>query len=752
MLVHRRLEMLFLDLVDVIIFIVSTVLAFFVFYFFLQNRRLINRAQVSESQLQAIYDNAPVEIYLKNVEGRYISINRQFEQLFEVKNNDIMGLLPTDIHPSPLGVATQAHDQEVLKTLRTVVREEEAITSFGVRHLHTVKFPTFDENNCVTGLGAVVSDITETVLAKKRAERAEKDLSQETERLASVLEMSEIGGWEFDLVSGKLSIDENFAHIVDVDYSEELTIAECFQGLVNSSRKPLSLAIENGISRHEEFDLELEFNRKDGSSSWLRLVGKPVEKDGNVNLFTGFAQNVDEHKQTENSLRVVASTDPLTGLLNRRGLREYLQSLVERDTGILFILAIDLDNFKEINDRLGHDNGDLVLEHCAQVLRKYIHPNGVVARVGGDEFIVVLEGLETKANAHIVAKKLIKYLAENSPKNGLREKINASIGISKWDRSNCISFKDEMVSADIALQFAKRGRKSQIMHFRPSMRAEVLARQSLVDDIVEGVDQGQFEAFFQPQIRISDNSVIGLEALIRWHHPVRGLLKAGDFIDVANENTLIQDLDELVMQAGIDLFTSLSKAGTAVPKISVNVSQTTLMDSTFPSRLLSWLKSKDMPPQALSLEILETVLLKDLSGMVTQNIEKLNASGFGIVLDDFGTNFASLSNLHSLPVDGIKIDRSFVRRIDRDNKLRHLTETIIFMANKLKIGLVAEGLETPMELTVLKELGCDAVQGYLISAAMPEPELRQWLQAGDIGLASNVLDVSGKLHLKNGGA
>lgn len=717
-----------LSLLDIVILVVATLIVVTCIFFAGKYRKLAKRAMLSERQLQAIYDNAPVEIYLKDLEGRYISINRQFETLFDVKSEDVKGLLPTDVHPNELGKLTRDHDRKVLNSLETVVREEEAQTSIGVRHLHTVKFPTFDENDKLTGLGAVVSDITETVVSKKRAERAELDLSKETERLAAVLAMSKIGGWRYDIEDKVFHIDDNFRKIVELPNVESLTLEECYGWLAPDSHAPFSAAIEASLTAYDTFDIELELRRENGSTWWLRLVGEPIPTEGEVSQFTGFAQNVDDHKQMERTLRFAASTDPLTGLLNRRGLREYMQTLTGESFETLHILAIDLDNFKEINDRFGHDNGDLVLEHCAKILREEAKEYGVVARVGGDEFIVVLRDVNSKVDAVSIAESLRQALRNNSTADGQTEKVNASIGISKWIGSGEASFKEQMANADIALQFAKRGQKSQIKYFEPQMRSVFLARQAMVDDMLKGIKQGQFRAFFQPQLNVETNEIVGLEVLTRWQHPQRGLMNADAFIDVANENALIKELDETMIVAGIKKLRELDGQGLPVNKISLNVSQTTLVDPAFPQRLSALVAKYGANPKYICLEILETVFVRDLSNMVSLNIKELGRLGFRIELDDFGTSFASLSNLQRLPVDGIKIDKSFVQGIDQDTTQRHLTEAMIFLAQKMEIGLIAEGLETPEELLVLKELGCKVAQGYLVAEAMSGADIDRWMK------------------------
>jgi diguanylate cyclase (GGDEF)-like protein len=412
--------------------------------------------------------------------------------------------------------------------------------------------------------------------------------------------------------------------------------------------------------------------------------------------------------------------DTTTGLPNRRYLREHLGPQIartRRDGQRLALLFIDLDEFRKVNAAAGHERGDLVLAEAAGRLREGLREEDILARFGGDEFVVVLPRIADGLDARRVADKLLGTLARSFALAGAEFQLGASIGISVFpDDAQTV---DEMLRhADFAMFRAKAAGRGQYAFFDEDVNRQAGDRTRLEQELWRATENREFVVFYQPQIDLKSGRITGAEALVRWMHPERGLVAPGEFIALAEQSSLILKIGDQVLRAACAQYREWEHAGVAPAHISVNVTSVELRRPDFADRIEATLREFELRPFCLELEITESSLLENSAGVIDQ-LERLRKRGIRIAFDDFGTGYSSLGYLKRLPVDVLKIDQSFVRDMGADPDSASIARAIIDLAHHLGKSVIAEGIETELQRTLLASLGCEVGQGYLWSRPVP---------------------------------
>jgi diguanylate cyclase (GGDEF)-like protein len=454
-----------------------------------------------------------------------------------------------------------------------------------------------------------------------------------------------------------------------------------------------------------------------------------MEIDG-VECVLVVARDITDIKHAVRMIRDLSFYDPLTQLPNRRsllGMLERTQAGNRRNRALLFI---DLDNFKSVNDAFGHEAGDLVLKEAARRISECVLGEGTVARVGGDEFSVVLENL---SDVEDVAGEQVKSIGERLQKAGNLPFLlggqechsSFSIGATLFG-THGENGLEALKQGEIAMFKAKQAGRSATHFFSPALQENLNARVLLESELREGIKAGQFELYFQPQVRTGQ--LIGAEALIRWRHPKRGLLAPGAFIALAEETGLILPLGEWVLENACKHIADWSKIASLVDvPLAVNISARQFRQADFVEHVLAALDDSGANPHNLRLELTETALVEDIQD-VTAKMTALKFRGLTFSMDDFGTGYSSLAHLKRLPIDELKIDRSFVQDIMEDGPSGAIARVIISVGRVLNLSVVAEGVETAAQRDALLAMGCDAFQGYLFSHPLPAEEFeRVWL-------------------------
>ncbi len=451
----------------------------------------------------------------------------------------------------------------------------------------------------------------------------------------------------------------------------------------------------------------------------------------NASLYQQSQQEIAERKVAEQRLLHDAIHDALTGLPNRALLMDRLRFAVERAKrreGYLYaLLFMDLDRFKDVNDSLGHMMGDQLLIETAKMLAGNLRPTDTVARLGGDEFVVLLEDINNISDATTLADRIQRTLSTSIQLTGHPVYITASIGIV-LSVTGYQQPEDVLRDADIAMYRAKALGKNRYEIFDPAMRDRIMERLKLENELRRALDRRELDVFYQPIVSLKTGRIIGLESLVRWHHPERGLVLPGEFIPLAEETGLIIPLDRYVLrEACRQMHEWHAQMPTEPPlTVSVNMSGRQFTQPDLIESIELILKDTSLEPPSLNVEITESTIMEDHE--YTANVlSKLQALGVQVQIDDFGVGYSSLSYLARFPLNALKVDRTFIKLMTEDSNYLKIVQAIVMMTHGLGMGVIAEGVETEKQLTQLNALGCEYVQGYLLAVPLDSQKVKELL-------------------------
>jgi diguanylate cyclase (GGDEF)-like protein/PAS domain S-box-containing protein len=490
------------------------------------------------------------------------------------------------------------------------------------------------------------------------------------------------------------------------------------------------LADGSPYARRDGQVIECTLRHRDGDMRQFEILHTNLLDDEHVRGIVLNARDISERKVFEEQLAHQAFHDPVTNLANRALFVERVRHAIgrarreERELGVMFL---DIDDFKTINDSLGHGAGDAALIDVAKRLSNSIRSSDTAARFGGDEFVVLLEDLDSTDTATEVAERVLEDLRQPLMVAGKELVVRGSIGISILEGSSTVGADELIRDADAAMYIAKRDGKGGFRLFEPEMHAGVLARLELRADLQRALESGQFELHYQPIIRLADGHVAGMEALLRWHHPERGLVLPGDFIPFAEETGLIVPIGRWVLREACQQAVAVQALWTDEPPLymCVNLSVRQLQHSDVISDVRDALHDSGLDPSLLMLEITESMLIEDPEVAVVK-LQELRSLGVRIAMDDFGTGYSSLSYLSRFPVDVIKMDRSFLGP-ESSREAADLSSAVVALGSSLALDVVAEGIEFDEQLNRLRDLGCELGQGFHFAHPMESAHLIDYL-------------------------
>lgn len=484
------------------------------------------------------------------------------------------------------------------------------------------------------------------------------------------------------------------------------------------------------LRRWEKVTATLLNYRSDGSTFWNEISCTPVaDEHGWWTHWVAIQRDITERKELSDRLTFLANHDPLTGLANRRlaggSLDQSLDKAAEEHLSF-GVVKVDLDHFKPINDTYGHAAGDAVLSEVALRLKRASGNVDTVARMGGDEFMVIIPRLGCRADLKAATERLLASVNGPFLWNGKRLAISVSMGAALYPEDADTSDGLE-IAADAALYEAKTMGRGQSRFISEHQRAEKSEQREVVEDLYDALERNEFEAFLQPKVRLSDRRLIGFEALVRWRHPRKGLLFPPSFLAHADAVGLTRAIDVRVIEQVATLAAQWTKAGLDFGHIAVNISARSFAEPNFVSKLAQALAQANMNPSHLVVEVVESIFINDNAENVNGKFDELRRLGIKIELDDFGTGYAALSHLRAFKVDGIKLDRSFIAGIGTDTNDEILVSAIVGLGNNLGLCCVAEGIETDRQLEFLRGLGCENGQGYLFGRPADGASVTPWL-------------------------
>jgi len=674
----------------------------------------------SEERLHVIYDASPVIISVSRLEdGQFLEVNPTFLRIGGWTREEVVGRTSFDV-----GVWVEPRDREkIIEGVRAhgAVRDLEIsfrIKSGEVRQLLcSVELIRLEQGACLL---LVAQDITE----RKKAETQMQKLSRALEQTADAVLITDRDGVieyvnpAFERVSG---------------YTSAETVGRQ-PNLLKSGRQGPGFHenLWKTILAGEVFNDVLINRRKDGSLYYEEKTITPIkDADGRVTHFVATGKDITERMQTQERLAFMAQHDPLTELPNRALLLDRLkQSLAgarwrERRVGVLFV---DLDRFKTINDTLGHEVGDRLLQQLAERFQRSVRDGDTVARFGGDEFVILLDDVASEDDVAGVAQKVLQALAPPFQVDGQTLYVTASIGVSLFpnDGENASTL---LRNADIAMYRAKELGKNTYQFYSADMSSRAFERLTLESNLRRALEQGEFRLYYQPQVDVTTGAIVGVEALLRWQHPEFGLVMPNEFIPLLEETGLIVPTGAWILDTACAQLAAWHAQGWPRLRLAVNLSPRQFQTQNLTTVVKQAVDRLDGDPGRLELEITEGMLLRHVP-ITAETLEALHLLGVRMAIDDFGTGYSSLSYLRRLPIDTLKIDRMFVRDIPHDPDDSAITVAIIALVQSMKLEMIAEGVENTAQRDFLHARGCNVMQGFLFSRPLPAEEITRLLQSG----------------------
>ncbi len=468
---------------------------------------------------------------------------------------------------------------------------------------------------------------------------------------------------------------------------------------------------------------------------WVELTAEgiysdPKERTRDKFIGTyGTARDISERKEHEQQINFQAYHDLLTHLPNRALLKDRLNlgiAQARRNKRKLAVMFLDLDRFKLVNDTLGHSMGDRLLKAVANRLQSCLRRGDTLSRFGGDEFTLLLPEVRTRDDVVVIASKILDRLNSPFVIDGHELFVGASIGIAMYPEAGDTG-ETLIQNADIAMYHIKGRGKNGYQFFSEEMNHKFSTRLTTERELRNGLAQGELRVYYQPQVSLSTGRIAGVEALVRWQHPARGVVEPIEFLPVAEETGLITQIDEFVQQQAFEDVAGWRRAGLGDINLSVNLSTTQLEQESFVERFTSMLEASGLEPSAVKLEITEHTLMQDME-VIIPKLKEMRKRGLCIAVDDFGTGYSSLSYLQQFPISTLKVDRTFVSDIRADNSDASIINAIVAMARGLNLELIAEGVENRTQLKYLRSQGCSEAQGFIFSRALPAQEVVELLR------------------------
>ncbi len=697
--------------------------------------------------LQALLDALPLPVFYKNAQGLYLGCNAAYLRFHGLTREEVLGRRAQELLPPAQAAASEEADGR-LRERPDEARNYEVRLPDGPKGQRVVVYSKAafrDSAGNFAGIVGSIQDITARTHAEERLREARDRLEEivaertaelvranaELSLMAKVFEHSLDGITITDAHGGILKVNPAFSHITG--YSPEEVVGQNPR-LLKSDRHDAAFyaAMWSALVRDGQWEGEIWNRRKDGEAypEWLSIS---AIKDGlgTATHYVAVFHDITEIKRSEELMKHQAYHDALTGLPNRLLLRDRLGVAIthaKRSGHHLALLFLDMDNFKTVNDSLGHSVGDLLLMAFAHRLKNLLREQDTVARLGGDEFVVMVEEVADANAAVAVGERILEAMRQPFTIKGHELYVTASVGITLYPEDGATP-EVLIKNADLAMYRAKEQGKNTSQLFTLAMNERVHARLTLERSLRKAVERGEFEVWYQPKVHLATWGIIGMEALVRWRREDGSLVSPGEFIPVAEETGIIGDIGDHVLETACLQAKAWHDMGWGHLALAVNLSMRQIGQKGLLEHIEAVLKRTDIDPSLLELEITETAIMSRVEQAVS-TLEEIRRLGAHIAVDDFGTGYSSLYYLKRFPIRGIKVDRSFVRNLPQDADDLAIVRTVVAMSRGLGLHVTAEGVETMEQLETLRRLDCDFAQGYLFSPPVDAASFTRILEAG----------------------
>lgn len=680
----------------------------------------LENVRISEVRYRTLFDSGPHPTFvLRRSDWILLDWNGAAERTFGWHHDEVVGKPFNELHLCQQDCAFAAK----LATDDHVDPAEVVRSVLWARDRGLVEADIQSRDMLLNGTDAVLVMIRD-VTALNRAEQSARD------NAARFSAFFDHAGIAIQVLTADGVITEANAACREMfGYAPALLIDRPLASLLDDSEsQTLQAACADVMSAmRDSVALELPFRHRDGSVVWGQLTLARVQRGSEARLIA-MLQNVGERKRLELALERQAFRDDLTGLANRVLFRDRLRHALERRARVdaqVAVLLLDLDGFKRVNDSLGHAAGDALLKVIAQRIASLVRAGETVARLGGDEFAIVIEVMTHDEDPEHLAERLLRNIALPIDLSGREVVVNVSIGIAVAEPDE--DHETVLRNADAAMYSAKGLGKHRVRRFDSSMHARALIRLEIEQDLRRALAHEELELYFQPLVRFRTGVLRGFEALLRWNHPRRGTISPADFLQVAEETGLMVDIGRWVLHEACRQASLWQGApGEESPSISVNLAARQLDDADLLIDVKRALDISGLHPNRLTLEITESDVMRNPDAARVR-LQALRDIGVRIAIDDFGTGYSSLSHLQYFPVDELKIDRTFVSRLDNGDRESSFVRTMVLLAQSLGVEVVAEGIELNSQFEALEMLGCDTGQGFLLGRPLDREQLINYL-------------------------
>jgi diguanylate cyclase (GGDEF)-like protein/PAS domain S-box-containing protein len=684
-----------------------------------------------QSILKKVFDTMQIGVTISDVDGRILYVNPADAEMHGYKVEELLG---EDVRIFAPTKRWNPMNPEEIKALHKWKRESANLRKDGsIFAAQLMSDVITDTGGKVIGIITTCEDIT----ARKDME---EKLKESEEKFRSLVDSTDDSIFLLD--SNYKFLFMNKKHLFRMGISEGEYTGRSFIEFHPPEEAGEFIAKVDEVFRTGE-SIHNEYKGQKNNQYFLQTLSPIKDQYGMPEAVTVISKDITEHKKTEEQVRFLAYFDSLTGLPNRFFFKELLDkalSHAERHKLILATLFLDVDNFKRINDTLGHDIGDELLQAVTARLLKSVRNSdsisrandntitNTLSRLGGDEFVVLLSEIADVPDAAVVARRLLKDISEPYMLKGHKVIITASVGISVYP-SDGEDAQSLLKYADLAMYHAKDIGKNNYQYYTESMKSAAFERLTLEGELNKALEKDEFSVYYQAKLDVQSRKIIGMEALIRWKHPEKALVSPSGFIPLAEETGQIIAIDEWVLHTACLQNKAWQDAGFAPMVIAVNLSTSHLENRKLTKVVAKALQDSGLEPQCLELEITESKIMKNpVISIIVLN--ELKAMGVRIAIDDFGTGHSSLNYLRQIPLDYVKIDRSFVMNITTSPHDTAIIKSIITLAHSLDLKVIAEGVETEQQLEFLREHECDEVQGYLFSKPVTADIFTQLLKEG----------------------
>ncbi len=688
-----------------------------------------NALKAKEALLRTVIDELPDILILKDAAGRFLLANQTLARLYGSTPEAMVGKDDADFGvPETMAQGFRDNVRAIMARGETTVVFEDSrdATSGEIRHFKSIKKP-FKDAQGNDQILVIAHDITDIVEAQQRVADNEKLLRE-------VLAIIHEGIWDWHVASGRVTHNAQWYASLRVAPGDVAETLDGFIRLIHPDDRDLVRQRIEALLRGETDNYYSEHRLLcgDGSEIWVHDRGRVVERDaaGRPVRVVGSFADISYQRKHQQQLEHVAHYDALSGLPNRVLLADRLQQAMvqaQRRGEQLAVVYLDLDGFKAVNDQFGHDTGDRLLVTLADRMKRALREGDTLARLGGDEFVAVLVDLKSAESCLPLLIRLLKTIAQPVHDVVGALHVSASLGVSFYPQAEPIDADQLLRQADQAMYQAKLAGKNRYHLFDAAHDRDLRGRHATIERLGEALARQEFVLHYQPKVDMRAGRVIGVEALVRWQHPQRGLLTPAAFLPALENHALMVRLGDWVIDTALAQTAAWRDAGLALP-VSVNVDALQLSQADFVDKLRAALaRHPRLRPGDLELEVLETSALQDMAG-ISRILAEVQALGVRFSLDDFGTGYSSLTYLKRLPVDTLKIDQSFVRDMLDDPEDLAILEGVIGLAGAFRRMVIAEGVECEAHGEMLLHLGCDLGQGYAIARPMPAAQVPDWLQ------------------------